>query len=477
MSLSKPSTSVIGNRPKGKIIHSQERAMIFNVYTYFKELSSEKVRAKTEFSKCQELTARACNVSVSTVSRILKQCKQSNIEIGVPIFKSPGKHSRKQKQITCLDDFKKDVLRRTIFEMYDRGEYPTIKKLVYIMSEKIEYEGSTTSMGLILKNLGFKYKRTNDGRKFLLERGDIVGSRIRFLRTMHDLRASGDTRPIFYLDETWVNQNHSRKDIWQDSTGKGGLKVPIGKGNRLIICHAGSAKTGFLQESKWVFRSQPQNRNLDYHSEMNADSFKYWFLNRFINLLEEGSIIVMDNASYHSKVINKLPCTNSRKQEIQEWLQNNNISYQPYETKPELLQKVNQFRTQEKRYELDEIALERGHTVIRLPPYHCQYNPIELIWAKVKGEVADQNSTFRLADVERLIHQSLDNVTVQDWVSRVAHTENLQEEDFRKEVARDSVVQNLTINLQDSDSDVSDQDMDEEDEEDEDEELAIPLPE
>jgi hypothetical protein len=33
-----------------------------------------------------------------------------------------------------------------------------------------------------------------------------------------------------------------------------------------------------------------------------------------------------------------------------------------------LLQKVNQFRTQEKRYELDQIAVERGHQIIRLPP-------------------------------------------------------------------------------------------------------------
>jgi hypothetical protein len=47
--------------------------MIFKVYTFFNELSSEEVRAKIEFSKCQELTARACNVSVSTVARILKQ--------------------------------------------------------------------------------------------------------------------------------------------------------------------------------------------------------------------------------------------------------------------------------------------------------------------------------------------------------------------------------------------------------------------
>jgi hypothetical protein len=76
------------------------------------------------------------------------------------------------------------------------------------------------------------------------------------------------------------------------------------------------------------------------------------------------------------------------------------------------------------------------------------------------------------------MHQSIDNVTTQDWVSRVVHAENLQEEDFYKVVARDSIVENLTINLQDSNSDKSDQAMDEEEGEDkEDEEHAVPLTE
>jgi len=48
-----------------------------------------------------------------------------------------------------------------------------------------------------------------------------------------------------------------------------------------------------------------------------------------------------------------------------------------------------------------------GHEVIRLPPYHCQYNPIELIWAQVKGEVVTKNSTFKIADVEKLMHEAI----------------------------------------------------------------------
>lgn len=44
--------------------------------------------------------------------------------------------------------------------------------------------------------------------------------------------------------------------------------------------------------------------------------------------------------------------------------------------------------------------------VARLPPYHCQYNSIELIWAQVKGEVAKNNTTFKFDDVEKLLHKA-----------------------------------------------------------------------
>jgi hypothetical protein len=47
---------------------------------------------------------------------------------------------------------------------------------------------------------------------------------------MHSLCAQGD-RPAFYLDETWISQNHSKKYIWHDSHGNGGLKIPTGWGN------------------------------------------------------------------------------------------------------------------------------------------------------------------------------------------------------------------------------------------------------
>jgi hypothetical protein len=38
---------------------------------------------------------------------------------------------------------------------------------------------------------------------------------------------------------------------------------------------------------------------------MNFESLKDWFVNIFLNYPEEGSIIIMDNASYHSTIYTK----------------------------------------------------------------------------------------------------------------------------------------------------------------------------
>jgi len=63
---------------------------------------------------------------------------------------------------------------------------------------------------------------------------------------------------------------------------------------------------------------------------------------------------------------------------------------------------------------LDEIALQMGHEVVRLPPYHCQYNPIESIWEQVKGKVAEKNNNFKMEDVKVLVNSVLDVITTED---------------------------------------------------------------
>ena len=51
-----------------------------------------------------------------------------------------------------------------------------------------------------------------------------------------------------------------------------------------------------------------------------------------------------------------------------------------------------------------------GHEVIRTPVRHCELNPIELIWAQVKGFVAKGNNTFRLKDAKELTYAAFEKL-------------------------------------------------------------------
>ncbi|XP_025191681.1 uncharacterized protein LOC112591937 [Melanaphis sacchari] len=343
--------------------------------------------------------------------------------------------------------------------MIEVSIHPTALTILTEVKKKCAWEASVWSMRSLLKNLKFSFKKCNDGRKFLMKRNDIVELRGTYLRKICTLREQKDTRTVVYLDETWINQNHSQSRMWQNAEETAGLKVPTGKGGRLIICHAGSAKYGFVNDSKLIFRANVSNFESDYHTSMNADVFKNWFIS-MSNHLEEPSVIVMDNASYHSMLMDNFPKSNSRKAVVEEWLKNKNVDFSPQERLSELRERVKKLIPKYKRYELDEIALQMGHEVIRLPPYHCQYNPIELIWAQVKAEVAKNNNTFKLADVEKLAHTAIDAVTQNDWKKCVEHAEKIQNEDNEKEILRDITLEPIIITLKEDDSDWGDEEND-----------------
>ncbi|KAJ4433787.1 hypothetical protein ANN_16099 [Periplaneta americana] len=68
----------------------------------------------------QETTAEACGVDMRAVQRIVSEGNKSFNVSGTATFRSPGKHPRREKTVSELDDFNKSVLRRTVLDMYLR---------------------------------------------------------------------------------------------------------------------------------------------------------------------------------------------------------------------------------------------------------------------------------------------------------------------------------------------------------------------
>ena len=130
-------------------------------------------------------------------------------------------------------------------------------------------------------------------------------------------------RPAVYLDETWENARDGEEKMWVEddpraSGGtKGGIRKPSGEGSRLIILHAGG-------ESGWVDGAVPvcQSKKAtgDCHDEMTVQHFEEWFRDALMPNVQPNSLIVMDNAPYHSRKLEPVPTMSSRKPGMQDWL-------------------------------------------------------------------------------------------------------------------------------------------------------------
>ncbi|KAM7286293.1 uncharacterized protein ISCGN_033177 [Ixodes scapularis] len=306
----------------------------------------------------------------------------------------------------------------------------------------------------LLHDIGFEHdKRERNSR--LIEREDIVAWQQKYLHEIARHRQDG--RKIFYLDETWVTAGHTVSKVWVDTTVASshdafmrglstGLKQPSGKGQRLIVTHIGSDE-GFVDGCLDVFRGQKTG---DYHEEMDGARFEKWF-DGVLDKLPTGSVIVMDNASYHSRRLEAVPTTSSRKDDIRQWLTSKKISWDPKMVKKQLLDIVALVKPQHLKYRVDTAAETAGCTVVRLPPYHCEFNPIELIWAQIKNGVAARNTTFKIVDVGRLLNEEVDKVTTDNWINAVRHVIDI-EATFRRGGATSAHIQPIVIQLDGEDT-------------------------
>ena len=266
-----------------------------------------------------------------------------------------------------------------------------------------------------------------------------------------------------------MNAHHTHQKTWlfggnQDSLlpqeqGKGGLRVPTGAGQRVIISHAGGS-TGFVENSADVFIGKTGCG--DYHNEKNTVHFMSWFNETLLPNLPTNSVIVLDNAKYHNKVTldTRSPTASWRKHEIQDWLNKKGIIFSTDEIKAELLQKV-KVANIVKVYETDETAGNAGHgiSVFRLPVGHCELNPIELIWAWVKRKIADRNKTFKIRDVDLLARQVLGEVSREHWVNAIEHVKKVEQQYWQRDGLLDIEVEPLIIAINDEDDDENDVDF------------------
>ncbi|XP_072384421.1 uncharacterized protein [Diabrotica undecimpunctata] len=145
---------------------------------------------------------------------------------------------------------------------------------------------------------------------------------------------------------------------------------------------------------------------------MNGECFEDWFENKLIANLPKGE---KNMSSW-------------KKQQIQEWLREKDIFYEEEYLKSELLDGANSYADIYDKYNIETLVEKYGVEVLRLPPYHCELNPIEMVWSQVKHYVADRNTDFKKDRVQQLIHEAFANVSAEQWQNYIQHVIRIEKE-------------------------------------------------
>lgn len=410
---------------------TDENAIMKRVFEWVSEAVERERRGELVFMESRDkalLAGKICGVSRTKIIRVQKEIDEEN-------------KKEKGRPTIQLDEFDQRGLSRLILGFYKRNP-PVLPTMEKIHAETKEIPGfPSISRGTLfkwIKKLGFVVKKRNS-KMMVYQRMDVVAHRHRYLRSIEEYRGQGYA--VYYQDETWCCSNHTRQYIWQCEDGEkneflshttwnGGLNVPCGSGGRIIVNDIGS-KDGFLDGCREVFIGKKNTG--DYHNEMNGDHFEAWWKEKVLPSLPPRSVIVIDNAKYHSRITpeSKTPTTAWRKAEIQRWLLERNVTYDEKNTKPILLQKVKNMNVVKKMM-LEKLTSDycemsqKDIVILRLPVGHSELNPIELIWAQSKNEVARNNNKFNVTSVQRLMQNALLNVTKINWENAIEHVKKVE---------------------------------------------------
>jgi transposase len=343
----------------------------------------------------------------------------------------------------------------------------------HIQQQLMEEEGvfvSDWTLRRWLHELGYTW----DEKRFI---GSLTpqsrGARIRSFiwHYAKALRLQRDgTHIVIYLDESYIHSSHQMKQGWHPIAGPHKNNETQGeadKGKRLIIIHAMSQDgmldvedavgSNFLHEqtptAQFVFEAASFDDS-DYHNSIDGEAFTLWVKNRLLPTFhhlypDKKMIIVMDNASYHKPrgfdwitpyKMNKVQCASFfdaqgvRSITVQRDGTDITFHHRTFnlharnKTAPALKELQQAVRSHLdvnphiNQTEVDKLLHPLGYSIVWTPPFVPEVQPIELIWAHVKGVVASRYTLNRTIDQTRQqTDDAFDTISATMIQKRIAH--------------------------------------------------------
>jgi len=363
-------------------------------------------------------TAAALGIGVVTVKRIMARYARSGETVIMKPAQRPG---RPPSQI-----FKniQPIVRQFIRAENLKGRRVSIERVGNFLLSEHGISVPKMTLWRALNRWGFTHGE-GQRRDSLKEQDRVILARRKYLRAKRANRNPDGTlrRPEVYLDETYINKNHSSRFTWYLEEDGPWVNKPSGVGPRLILGHA-ITKDGWVDGGQLLFEAK--KRTGDYHGQMNWDNFSKWFRLQLLPNIPPRSLVILDNASYHNVLVDEyFPRKSATKEQLRSWLSLNDYPWREDMLKSELLElcarlaPVPQFR-------LDHLAAKHDILILRTPPYHPELQPIETCWAVVKNYMAD-NCDFTMEGLRGRLPEALAKVTshtCKELITKIVEQEN-----------------------------------------------------
>jgi transposase len=232
----------------GRPLCPEERRCIVLLKEYF---DRNKTMLEVRDSSAQ-MVADALGIGLATVDRVMANYRKdpNSIYASIP---------PKGRPEYALDSSLQETVRSYIRLANLEGSYITLemikKHLENEFKDKLQEGFHTTTLSRALDRWGFEFGK-GTRTQHLKEKDHIIAARYRYLRKMRmNRRENGETiRPEVYLDESYVNKNHSNDFIWFASEDGPWVHKPTGNGERLIIVNA-ITNDGWVPNAKLIYKS------------------------------------------------------------------------------------------------------------------------------------------------------------------------------------------------------------------------------
>ncbi|KAL4149806.1 hypothetical protein QTP88_003668 [Uroleucon formosanum] len=416
-----PSRIYVNKNPQGKVVGIYKKEILIDLYK-----NKIKNEPDLKFSKLVRGLSQDTGIGYLTVKKTVREYLD-----GQPIIQKKRKCGPTVNE--KIGTFEKCKILQKIHSFWLRQKIPTSKNILLAINADPDLPSlNFTTIEKVFKDLHIEYTRCIHHTRALTETKDIVLWRRKYIEDIRRYRNEG--RTIYYLEETWVNVGgYSSKELWADIE-------PSSDGKQIIVVHIGSVE-GFVEGGLLCFESKTNTSN--YHDHMNGDIFYDWFCD-ILPLLKENSVIVFDNASYYS-VKNHVPTMSWKKGCILKWFEGKGIVFDRPLKKFQLIEKVKEIRLIYDNYRRSvQEAINHNKAVLRLPPYHCQLNPMQLAWEVVDRHANVNNCTSsELDDIRQLFNEGVKLVTTEMWASYVNSSIMYEDKLWNLDIITDSILSSM----------------------------------